>query len=385
MTSRPRILLVDDVDANLIALEAQLTDLECEMDRASHGNDALRMLLKREYALVLLDVQMPGMDGYEVARYARENPQTRDVPIIFVTAMHETESSVLRGYGAGAVDLLFKPIDPYVLRSKVEVFLDLHRSRQTLAAETAAHRRTAAELAAANVELIQASRTKSEFLSMMSHELRTPLNAIVGFSELLVDGRCGPLNEQQMRFLRNVHDSSLHLLTLINDLLDLAKIEAGRLDISTAACATGDLVFAALASLQQLATAKQITLAVDHEGSPPPLLADPVRLKQLLYNLLSNGIKFTPSGGRVSVSFTRTDDGLVRTVVRDTGPGLTPDELAKLFQPFTQLDNARHTRGGTGLGLSLCRHLAELMGGRAGAESTPGEGSAFYFDLPPPP
>src|SRR4029079_1569392 len=178
--TRPNVLLVDDVEANLIALEAQLSSLSCNLVRASSGNDGLRELLKREFAVMLLDVQMPDMDGYEMAAFARENPATREVPILFVTAMLETEESALRGYGSGAFDFLFKPVNPHVLRSKVQVFLDLFLGRQSLNNEIAAHRQTL-------VELEQLSKFKSQFLANMSHELRTPLNAIIGFSEMLSD------------------------------------------------------------------------------------------------------------------------------------------------------------------------------------------------------
>ena len=147
---RPAVLIVDDIEANLVVMEALLGGVDCEIVKASNGNDALKQLLRRDFAVMLLDVQMPGMDGFEVAHYARDNPATRDVPIIFVTAMHETEGNVLRGYGSGAVDLLFKPINPHVLSSKVRVFVDLFLSRRRLAEEIEAHKRTVADLEAFN-------------------------------------------------------------------------------------------------------------------------------------------------------------------------------------------------------------------------------------------
>jgi signal transduction histidine kinase len=383
MEDRLRVLLVDDTEANLVALEALLADVDCETLRAKSGSEALRLLLKHPFAVMLLDVQMPEMDGYEVARYARENPRTREVPIIFVTAMHDTEANRFRGYGAGAVDLLFKPVDPYVLRSKVQVFLDLHRGRQQLADEIAAHRRTLGELAASNGELAEASRAKSDFLAMMSHELRTPLNAIMGFSDLLSDERRGPLNADQRRFTQNVRDSARHLLTLINDLLDLSKIEANHLEVTLEPCALRMLAAETIVTVQQIAASKNIVLSLA-DAEPAAVRADAVRVRQVLFNLLSNAIKFTPSGGTVSVSFTPApDERCLRTSVRDTGAGIGPEDLERLFQPFTQLANAKlQPRSGTGLGLSLTRRLVELMGGRTGVESALGHGSHFFFDLP---
>ena len=229
--SASNVLLVDDHEENLIALEAVLGDLDCGLVRARSGNEALRCLLKQKFAVMLLDVQMPEMDGYEVARYARDNPNTREVPIIFLTAANQTEAAMLRGYGSGAVDYLLKPFNPSVLRSKVRVFLELASSRQRLAA-------TMRELEQARQEAERASRFKSQFLANMSHELRTPLNAIIGFGELLEDEQSGDLSAQQAEFVRHIVASGKHLVALMNDILDLARIEAGRVEIRRERVAT---------------------------------------------------------------------------------------------------------------------------------------------------
>ena len=228
----------------------------------------------------------------------------------------------------------------------------------------------------------EASRAKTDFLAMMSHELRTPLNAIIGFSELLLDEKFGPLSEVQLRFQRNVHQSGRHLLGLISDLLDLSKIEAGRLDIVRDRCSPLYFVKEVAGVLQPLADARGCLLSVDTIADVPLVLADKVRFKQVLYNLLSNAIKFSPPRGEVKVRFTVTDDGFLRTAVSDQGAGIPSAALSRLFVPFSQLENAREASGeGTGLGLALSRRLAELMGGRVGVNSIVGEGSTFFIDL----
>jgi PAS domain S-box-containing protein len=230
--------------------------------------------------------------------------------------------------------------------------------------------------------LTHANRAKSDFLASMSHELRTPLNSIIGFSEVLLDGKAGDLSDVQTEFLGNVQSSGRHLLNLINDLLDISKIEAGRMDVRCDVCPPHAVAAHAAASLQPLADARRVELVVSSNGPVPAVTADQLRLRQVLYNLLSNAIKFTPAGGTVTVTLETMHGGeRVRTTVCDTGPGLAPDEVATLFTPFTQLANARE-RGGTGLGLALSKNLVELMGGSIGVDSAPGAGSRFYIELP---
>jgi PAS domain S-box-containing protein len=238
-----------------------------------------------------------------------------------------------------------------------------------------------------NEELQRVNRAKSDFLAMMSHELRTPLNSIIGFSEVLIDGTFGPVNDRQVRYLKNVHGSGRHLLGLINDLLDLSKIEAGRLDIDRQSCSPRVLVAEAVGTLQPLADARGLVIEMDHpDATPvPPVQGDSARIKQVLYNLLSNAIKFSPEGGRISISCNELPgEGFVRLSVRDHGPGISAEDGKRLFTPFTQLEGGR-AREGTGLGLALTRRLVELMGGRITLESTLGVGSIFHADLPSAP
>ena len=238
-------------------------------------------------------------------------------------------------------------------------------------------------LAEQNDELVRVNRAKSDFLAMMSHELRTPLNSIIGFSEVLLDQKFGALNDRQARYIRNVNESGRHLLNLINDLLDLSKIEAGRLEIVPHPCAPRSLAADAVATLQPLADQKRIRVDIEAPGAAPLVVtADAARFKQALYNLLSNAIKFTPVGGHVRVGCGAAPQaGWVRTTVTDDGAGIAPEDAPRLFTAFTQLENAKE-QGGTGLGLALTKQIVELMGGKIGVSSAGGRGATFWIDLP---
>ncbi len=241
-----------------------------------------------------------------------------------------------------------------------------------------------AELRLANAELSRAARAKDEFLANMSHELRTPLNSILALSESLLEELYGPLSERQRTAIHTLEASGRHLLTLINDVLDLAKIEAGRMDVIKEVVAASDVCEASLALIREQANKKQIQLSLHLEDRQARFLADPRRLKQILVNLLSNAVKFTPAGGTVTLQVT-TDvtQGTISFAVSDTGIGIAPEHLSRLFQPFLQLDSGlRRQHEGTGLGLVLVRRLTELHGGRVAVESTPGVGSTFTVTLP---
>jgi signal transduction histidine kinase len=256
--------------------------------------------------------------------------------------------------------------------------------------ETTVEHRTQ-ELRTANAQLEAVSRHKSDFLTYMSHELRTPLNAILGFSEILRNPDFGPLKEEQARCVTHIYASGKHLLVLSNDLLDLAKVEAGKLDLYPEPFAIDTVLTAAMADIRPMADQKRLTLALHAGTAPVVLAADPVRFKQIVYNLLSNAIKFTPEGGHITVTVRMGSRGeglgdgeFVEIAVADTGIGISAEDMPKLFQPFTQLDPAVAKQyNGTGLGLALTKQLAELHGGRIWAASEgAGRGSTFTVRLP---
>ena len=422
---RTSVLVVDDRDANLLAMEAVLEPLEVRVVRASSADEALRAVLADDFAVILLDVEMPGTDGYEVARLIKQRESARVTPIIFVTALSNDRRLVTSGYESGAVDYLFKPVDPDLLRHKVSAFVELYQKREEeawrqrrryadlieiaareneqrlRAAYEAEHEaRRAAELAQARAESAQlaaeeANRAKSNFLAIMSHELRTPLNAFQGYVQLLDMGLAGPVTDHQRGYFSRLDVSARHLLALIDDVLDVAKVDAGRLSVARERATTGDVVGAALSLTAPQAAARGVRL-LDRAagGAGAPFVGDETRVRQILVNLIGNAVKFTDTGGTVSVESGQVHDRgagaqlqgtgpWVVIRVSDTGIGIAPHEVGAIFQPFHQVDSAHtRTRGGTGLGLSISRRLARLMDGDLTVESVPGQGSVFSLWLP---
>jgi len=557
-TSPPaRVLIVDDRPENLLALEALLEPLDLETVRAVSGEDALRKVLVEDFAVILLDVQMPGTDGIETARLIKARERSRTTPIIFLTALDRDRRRATLGYESGAVDYLFKPVDPDILRAKVAAFVELHRHREEnlwlqqrryadaaireseeryrlvqkatndvvwdwdlvadalrwnenavslfrvrldeiaqtpawwherihpedrqrvvdsvrdviggggdghywaseyrfrrgdgsycavfdrgyvarddagrpvrmigamldvtertraqaeadAAREEAERARRDAEEARARAE--EANQAKSDFLATMSHEIRTPINAVLGYAELLELGISGPLSEDQRAYLGRIRASTTHLLGLVNEVLDLAKVEAGQMTVRRDRASAAEAADAALALVRPQALERGVLLSLEredkardasHAATDRPAVTgaadgvsyvgDDHRVRQILVNLLSNAVKFTAPGGRVTVRWAtseRPDADAHLTgsgpwtsiVVEDTGIGIGPEHIAAVFEPFVQAEKG-HTRthGGTGLGLAISRRLARLMGGDLTVRSEPGVGSTFTIWLP---
>ncbi len=324
---RPRVLIVDDVEANLVALEAQLGRLRCELVRAPSGNEALKLLLKGEFAAMLLDVHMPEMDGYEVARYARESPASREVPIIFVTAMHETPENALRGYGAGAVDFLFKPIDPFVLRSKVQVFLDLYLGRRWLADEIEAHKRTHAELEA--------------FSYSVSHDLRAPLRRLQGFSEAL-DKDCGEnLDATAKDYVGRIRTAAERMNHLIEDLLQLSR--TGRAALNVRPLDLVPLAHAVIAELRRNEPGR----SVEYVAARDARVEGDARLMRIaLENLLGNAWKFTVKQPQARIELGQRRDGDAVVYLCDASSGVTAERSG----PRPLRDRARRSSSRSAMG-----------------------------------
>ncbi len=392
---KANILLVDDSPENLLAFEQVLRSLDVNIITAISGNEALTLVLEHDFALVLLDVQMPAMDGFETAKLMRGIDKTRHLPIIFVTAISKDQKHVFTGYATGAVDYLFKPVAPDILRSKVTVFLELHRQKTDLERTNAELKKVKQETEALNRQLEQtvehagqmavearhANKIKSEFLATMSHELRTPLTSIQGALGLLLGGVAGQLLEKAAALIEIAHRNSDRLVRLINDILDIEKIEAGKMVFDLRRHDLTLLIQQAIETNKAYAGTFGVTLVFQAPDDGGEVLVDADRFAQVLANLLSNAAKFSPEHGAVEVSCTRIEDR-IRIVVADHGPGIAEEFRPRLFEKFSQADSSDTCqKGGTGLGLSICKAIVEKMGGEIGYETRIG-GAAFYFELP---
>ncbi|MDP9148905.1 MAG: ATP-binding protein, partial [Myxococcota bacterium] len=513
----PSILIVDDNAANLLAFEAILTPLGHRTVKVRSAEEALRQLLQREFALILLDVQMPEMNGFELAALLKSHPRLAHVPIIFVTALNRDDAHVFKGYAHGAVDYLLKPFDPEMLRAKVNVFLELHRRQETIRRQTDllhqhelrelerrndqrfheltevmplpmwsvtasgevaisnrawseysglkteqtgsfidarfvhprdieaarlrwreatraaepfdaewrllrdrdnAYRwhllravpqqngldlhgqwivtatdihaqRTAEEERARLYEQEQrareaaeaTNRMKDEFLANVSHELRTPLNAILGWARML---RMGMLDAARLpEAIATIERSAQAQARLVDDMLDMSRIVNGKLRLQLGPVDLVKVASDAVETVRPMAETKGVTLSYEKELGDSSMVGDASRLQQVVWNLISNAVKFTPKGGRVEVRLAG-EGGSAHITVKDTGIGMSPDLLPHVFERFRQGDGTTtRPHDGLGLGLAIVRHLVELHGGQVRAESAgPGEGSTFTVTLP---
>ncbi len=480
------ILLVDDRQANLTALHAILEPLGERLVCAQSGTEALRQLLSREFALVLLDVQMPGIDGFQVATLIRQRPATAHLPIIFLTAVSREAAQIFEGYEHGAVDYLVKPFDPYILRAKVSVFVDLHkktrlierqaallrqREREALERQSERRFRSVTESIAAGIwaaddggrffyanrfarafadtvdfieavedadrgraagvwreavgsgkpfelechlgqrsdgsarwhlvrgviqygedsapagwivsavdieELKQANRAKDAFLAIASHELRAPLSVVLAQTEPALLQRRGQEPDYPDRVFAIIRRQTDRMSRLVGDLLDVGRIQAGKLSIEREEFDLGELVAEVVE--RQRATAPRHDIRVSLDG-PIRLLADPGRVEQVLTNLVSNAVRYSPDGGEIEVGC-RIEADCVHLRVADRGIGIPPDKIATIFDAFERAHGDAY--GGLGLGLNIVQGIVEQHGGRiwAASSGTPGEGSEFHVVLP---
>jgi signal transduction histidine kinase len=366
-------LLVDDLDDNLLSLEALLRRDELVLLKARSGEEALELLLVHDVALALLDVQMPGMDGFELAELMRGNERTRNVPIIFLTASTTDNQRKFRGYEAGAVDFIQKPIEWDILRSKANVFFDLYRQKQQLADQRD-------RLEAYAETLTRSDRYKDQFLAILAHELRNPLTPL----RMGLDVLRGQPSPERTEQIHGVMDRQLvHLVRLVDDLLDVSRVSQGKITLQRQKLPVADIVQAALEASQPFVEGGRHTLRVAVSPQPMWLEGDKTRLIQVVGNLVNNAAKYTPTGGALAVEAFRDGDEAV-IVVSDNGMGIPASMQANIFELFTQVgEHLTRSQGGLGIGLALVRQLVGMHRGTIAVESGgEGQGSRFTVRLP---
>jgi len=390
------ILVVDDNQSNLVAIEAALAPLGRKLVLAHSGIEALGKLLEQDFALIILDVAMPGMDGFETAKLVRSRDKNRATPIIFVTGLSWQDDAVLRGYELGAFEFLMKPIRAEVLRAKAMVFVQLQertielkaKADELRQAQARAHerellaqrRRFEAEVMEQQMmQMEETDRRKDEFLAILAHELRNPLQPLQTAVEVLEHDPDKPVPAK----IRNiVHRQVHHITRLVDDLLDVARFTAGRLDLRRESVSLAEIVDEAVAACQCAITASKHSAEIIAGDRAAIIHGDPVRLVQVVCNLINNAAKYTDPGGLLQITWgIAGDQGFVR--VSDNGKGIPGDLLPRIFDMFVQERVTPDGAGGLGLGLGLVKRLVELHGGTVAAESAGvGKGSAFEFRIP---
>lgn len=401
------VLLVDDDEKNLLALESILERGGCQLVKVQSSNQALLALMHGDFAAIVLDVQMPDMSGIELARLIKQRRRTQHVPIIFLTAHYREDEHAVLGYDVGAVDYLTKPVNPAVLRSKVNVFVDLFRKTQALenmnrtmqAAEDALRaanaelearnaalereaierdRRIRAESAKAEAE--EANAAKDRFLAVLSHELRTPLSPIIHAVTLLEEQSDAPenLRETLATIRRNVRLEA----RLIDDLLDLARVRNGKLHMELQSVDLHEVLHQAVETCRQEVVARRIGLVEELKATATHVQGDSARLQQIFWNLIMNAAKFTPEGGTITLRTRNPEGGSeIFVEVADTGVGILPEKIGRIFDAFEQA--SARASAGLGLGLAICKALVERHGGRIEAQSDGlNRGATFRLRLP---
>jgi len=421
-TNSINILIVDDNKNNLFTLHTLINEyFNVHILEADSGLSALRITMREPVDLIILDVQMPGMDGFETAQAIRSRPKTRHMPIVFLTAAYKAEEFQQKGFAIGAVDYLTKPIDTSQLINRIQTYVRFIKQerQQTITLERKVTERTE-EFSEANKLLQQeiierrqieealkqeiverkqieealseskeaaekANLSKSQFLANMSHELRTPLNAIIGYSEMLEEEAEDIGQKDFLPDLQKIHTAGKHLLGLINDVLDLSKIETGHMDLFIERVDLEIILSEVVSTVKPLVEEKANILKIVRPNVLGEMHTDMTKLRQMLLNLLSNAAKFTEQGViclKVNRQ-TRAEGEWVTFCVIDHGIGMTEEQQTKIFKPFTQADSSTTRRyGGTGLGLAITKDFAEMMGGSLKVESEFGFGSTFALYLP---
>jgi signal transduction histidine kinase len=390
------VLIVDDSPENVKVLFAFLSKLGFKILVAQSGEDALGVVRENLPDIILLDILMPGIDGFETCRRLKANERTKDIPVLFVSSLSDIVEK-MRGFEAGGVDYIIKPFQQEETIARIITHLHLHKLRKAIEEKNTLLYQEILERKRAEEAAESANRAKSEFLANMSHELRTPLNGILGYAQILKKEK--NLTEALKKGLDIIERSGNHLLNLINGILDLSKIEAKKMELSESNIHFPEFLNGIVAMIRVQAEKKGISF---HFAATPALpaavCADEKRLSQVLLNLLSNAVKFTNEGhcqlSVVSAPLSETENNTqhpapntqhpthsIRFQIEDTGIGIPENQLKDIFSPFKQLGDHTRKIEGTGLGLAISRQIVRLMGGELHVKSSEGKGSTFWFDL----
>ena len=392
MTSEPQvnILMVDDEPANLIALEATLEGLGQNLIRAKSGTEALRQVLENDFAVILLDIQMPGLNGIETAAAIRERERSRHIPIIFLTGMDKTGEMMFQGYSAGAVDYLVKPIQTDVLLAKVGVFIELAQARQKLHLEVLERTRVAMEISQLNQaleeknrELVDRSAQLQETVQELerysysiSHDMRAPLRAMKGYADILIEEAAPGMTAEHQAFLQKIASAAKRLDRLIEDVLSYSLLSRSKFTLTPI---DADQLVREI--IEQYPGLQPPEADIRIEGRLPMVWANEAILTQCISNLLGNAIKFVPPQVTPRIVVRASVEGEEATLwFEDNGIGIAPRDLDRIFGIFVRV-HASESYQGTGIGLSIVRRAAEKMGGKVGVESTLGEGSRFWLRI----
>lgn len=386
------ILMVDDQPEKLLSYEAILADLGENLIRANSGKEALEVLLRKDISVLLVNVCMPELDGFELASMIRSHPRFQRTSIILVSSVMVEDAHRLKGYDSGAMDYVSVPIIPEILRAKVAIFADLYRKTEALGKlnreleQRVAERTAQIEISLkkaedARRESDEANQLKDQFLAVLSHELRTPLNAITGWAHMLQAG--GLDKETQVKAVETINRNALLQARLISDLLDVSRIVSGKLRLDLRPVDLSSVVVAAVDSIRPAAQAKEIQIDLALKCDPGHIRGDATRLQQVVWNLLSNAAKFTPRKGNIQISLHEVNSH-VELTVQDDGPGIRPDFLPHIFEAFRQGDaSSTRPHQGLGLGLAIVRNLLQLHGGSIQAGNREGRpGALFKVVLP---
>jgi two-component system, sensor histidine kinase and response regulator len=359
----PKILIVDDRPENLMATSALLRPLGATILTAESGSDALMLVLKHGFAIVLLDVQMPVMDGFETARLMKTRPDMENVPIIFVTAISKEDHFATRAAEIGAVDYIFKPINPDILKSKVKVYLDLYRQRE--------------QILKLNATLRQSNEELERFAYVCSHDMQEPVRMMNTYAGFLEQDALDQLDDNNRRYVTYIRDNAVRMQKMIRDILVFSRV--GREEVRTEKVDCNAVLAETLREFEDVIADKQAAITA---GPLPMVLTSPTLVRVLFQNLIGNALKFQPAGAKPEIGISALASGSMwRFEVKDNGIGIDPAFSERVFTIFQRLHRVEEYPG-TGIGLSTCKKFLRLVGGDITFTSKPGEGTTFVFTLP---